>query len=261
MRSFLTLSLLGSALVVTAACSSGTGETGAGGGGGMGGDNGTCTAPTAVACSDQIFQGMNYQTNVASGLIVNDPDGAGFISKVDATAGGFGAPNPDSYVYAKFSATGLEKVAISDEQSLDSMDWDIAFRRFIIRLNSGSGGPSCVSAARFAENPTYEATTAPPPNALYKKDDFFSDSCEMIPDGKGLPGSPATVLGGYWSYVNCVKMTDLVYVIRLADGRLVKFIVDSYYKPEVQEQCDTTDMIPMMDTGSAVFQVRWAFLP
>jgi hypothetical protein len=264
MRSFLGILLLGSALAFAPACSSDPSNTGAGasgGGGSGGGSDGTCTEPTAVACSDQVIQQMNFKTEVAPGLINDDPDGAGFLSVIDATAGGAFVSEPDSYVYAKFTETGLQKVAISDEQSLDSMDWDIALRRYVVRINSGNSGPSCVAASRLPGTPVYDELTAAPDGLTYRKDEYFSDSCQIIPDGSGLEGSPSTVLSGYWSYKNCVKMTGNVYIVRLADGRLVKLTVASYYSPDVQEQCDTTDTIPMTSTGSAVFRVRWAFLP
>jgi hypothetical protein len=56
-------------------------------------------------------------------------------------------------------------------------------------------------------------------------------------------------------------MTDAIFAIELADGRHVKFIVLDYYTPAVQDQCNTTGMVPMTNTGSANFRVRWAFLP
>jgi hypothetical protein len=273
MRSFLTLSLLGTLLTFFPACSSDPDNTGAGAAGGSGGSGGAggaggggggmvvaCTEPAAVPCEDQVIQGMNFQNDIAPGLITNEADGAGWKSGIDATAGGAFVSDPDSYVYAKFTETGLQKVEISDEDSIASMDWDIAFRRYVVRINSGNSGPSCVAATRTKEGTTYEELTAAP-ELPFRKDEYFSEACELIPDGSGLPGSPATALSGYWSYVNCVKMTGTVFAVRLADGRALKLIVDTWYEPSVQEQCNTTDSIPMMNTGSANFRIRWAFLP
>ncbi|APR78444.1 Hypothetical protein A7982_03791 [Minicystis rosea] len=266
-------SLLGTTLVCLtclAACdggetSTGTGAGGTGGnatGGTGGGSTGPrCTTPTPVACADQIILAMNFQSEPAPGLITNTADGAGFISNVDATAGGAFVSKPDSYTYGKFTAQGLEKVSISDEASLDSMDWDIAFRRYIVRVNSADSGPSCVQAGRMPGTPKYEEVTSVPEGHSYHPDDTFTDSCELIPDGSGLDDSPATALSGYWTYPGCVQMTHRVFIIALADGRHVKFTVDDYYSPAVQQQCDETGAIPMSNTGSANFVVRWAFLP
>lgn len=233
------------------------GDSGAGGAGGAGGAAGLC-APTTLACSDQIILQMNLQTDIAPGKVDNAADGTGFLSTVDARAGGFGAADPDSYVHARFTDAGLEKVDISDQDSLDSVDWDIAFRRFVIRVNSGDSGPSCVTVARVPGTVVYDDYKMTSNNLVYKTDDYFTDSCDLIPDGSGL-GSPATALSSYWEYPGCVKMTNHVYVVELRDGRHVKFTVLSYYSEAAQMECDTTNMTS--SAGSAIFRVRWAFLP
>lgn len=248
-----------------AATSSGGGGTGGSAGGAGGGTGGgmvtpACTEPTEVACTDAILLDMNLQPDPTPGLITNEPNAAGgWISHIDATAGGAFASTPDSYTYGKFTADGLVKVEISDEASLTSMDWDIGFRRYVARINSGDSGPSCVEAARVP-NATYEDVTAVPDSVTYHADDYFTDTCDFIPDGSGLENSPATALSAYWTYPGCVKMSDYVFVLLLADGHHVKLVVDSYYDPAVQDQCDTMGSVPMGDTGSANFIVRWAFL-
>ncbi|WP_437903777.1 HmuY family protein [Sorangium sp. So ce327] len=219
-----------------------------------------CSEPTPVPCEDEVFQQMNLQDTVAPGEIVNEQDGAGIRSIVDATAGGPFASEPDAYVYARFTDAGLEKVEISDEASLQSMDWDIAFRRYIVRINSGHSGPSCVTAARLPGTPDYDGITEAPGEPRLRSDEYFTESCELIPDGSGLD-SPATALSGYWTYPGCVKMTGLVYVLQLADGRSLKLTVTHFYNEQTQAQCQETGMVPMEDTGSANFQIRWAFLP
>ncbi len=218
-----------------------------------------CTEPAQVACEDEVIQGMNLQATVASGEVRSEPDGAGFRSFIDATAGGAFATSPDAYVYARFTDSGLEKVAISDEESLGSMDWDIAFRRYVIRINSGNSGPSCVSAARLPGAPDYDALASAPDDLRLRKDEYFTESCELIADGSGLD-SPATALSGYWDYSSCLAMSGVVYVIALADGRQLKLTVTHYYSEEDQAECNETGMVSA--TGSAAnFQIRWAFLP
>lgn len=290
----LLLGLLGFPLCVSAGCSSGdaassggttTTQTGAGGaigagGAGVGGAGGAgvggaaaaggaggsvaalCTEPTLVACSDQVIVGMGFQSGVTKGLITNEPDGSGFRSHVDATAGGAFAPKPESYTYARFTDQGMVKVVLSDDKAIDSMDWDVAFRRYVARVNSKYSGPSCVQAARVPAK-TYDEVTAVPDKLTYHGDDIFTPEpdCTLIPDGSGLPGSPATALSSYWTYGGCVKMSHFVFVLALADGKHVKLEVEDYYTPSIQDQCDTTDAVPQGDTGSANFIVRWAFLP
>lgn len=258
----------GTQTTTTSSSSSGNGVGGAGGAGtggtGTGGGSAAaiCTMPTAVACSDAVIQQMNLQPSAAPGLISNMADGKGFSSTVDAKAGGFGANPPHSYVYGKFTPEGLQKVDISDEASLDSMDWDIAFRRYVVRVNSASSGPSCVSAARTIPGTKYEDVAAIPDGLMLKQDQYFTDApdCTLIEDGSGLPGSPATALSSYWQYPGCVKMSGNVFVIELADGHHLKFIMDQYYEDSAaQQQCNTMDTVPMGSVG-AVLTMRWAYL-
>lgn len=199
---------------------------------------------------------MDLKNNLAPGVISDAPDGNGFLSNIDASAGGF--MYTDSYVYVKFTDKGLVKVDLTDEDSIGSMDWDMAFRRFVIRINSGNSGPSCVAAARMKAGTTYDDVATAPADANFLADEYFSATCEVIPDGSGL-GSPATVMSGFWTYKSCVQMTDNVYVLRKADGQMVKVTVTDYYEPMLQEQCDTTGSVPM-GTPGAKMRIRWAFL-
>ncbi|WP_437314797.1 HmuY family protein [Sorangium sp. So ce385] len=264
----------GFALLALCACGSdepvapvGAGGAGAGGGASDGGGGSTaepepaCLEPTPVPCEDEVFQQMNLQSEVAPGELSNEQDGGGFRSLIDATAGGAFAAEPHAYVYARFTDGGLEKVEISDEASLGSMDWDIAFRRYVVRINSGHSGPSCVTAARLPGTPDYDALAEAPGELRLRSDEYFtSDTCELIPDGSGLE-SPATALSGYWKYPGCVEMSGAVYVLQLADGRRLKLTVTHFYDEENQAQCQETGAVPMGDTGAANLQIRWAFLP
>jgi HmuY protein len=275
MRSFDFLSVLAIAIPLTLGCSSdpnnpsgsttsgsgssssGGGGGGSGGGGGEGGSAPTCMIATPIACEDQVVQQMDFKKNVAPGLIVNAAEANGFSTEIDARAGGF--MYTDSYVYGKFTDKGLEKAELTDEQSIASGDWDIAFRRFIIRINSGNSGPSCTKAARLKTGTLFDDVTTAPVGANYLADEYFSAACELIPDGSGL-GSPATVMSGFWTYVNCVQMTDNVYVIETSSGAKVKLVVTDYYEPSDQELCDTTGAVPMGTPGGFI-KIRWAFLP
>jgi hypothetical protein len=222
-----------------------------------------CSAPTAVTCTDQSVLKLNLFATVPNRTITNTADGAGFLSEIDATGGATGgAITPrESFVYAKFTDAGLERVAISDEQAFDSMEWDIAFRRYIVRLNSGVSGPSCVAAARTAVGTSFDALTAVPDGLEYRTEAYMTASCDLIPDGSGLEGSPAVALSSYWTYPGCVAMTGNVFIVRRADGRRLKLTVEDYYTPTVQDLCDTNGSIPMtMPSGAAHFRVRWAFL-
>jgi hypothetical protein len=269
---FLPLFLILCALAGGAACSSepyapdeddsgegGTGGTGGAGGagGGTGGAPAACEA-TPIACSDQAFLDLNYQTEPAPGKIENAADGSGFFTTVDARAGGAFVSEPHSYVYARFTEAGLEKVELSDEASLDSMDWDIAFRRYVIRVNSGDSGPSCTSVARVPGMVNYDDVTSVPATLDFNTEDYYTADCTFIEDGSGLEKSPATTLSSYWQYPGCVQMTKRVFVVELRDRRRLKLTVSGYYSETAQEECDTTGS--SSGNGSGMIRFRWAFL-
>lgn len=236
----------------------GSGDTDGGSDGGT--STAICTEPTAVECEDQVWQFLDFKTQVAAGEVTNTQDGEVWVSEVDARAGGAFSVT-DAYTYARFTDQGLVKLPVDDDGALGSMDWDIGFRRYVVRLNGGDSGPSCVAGARMPPSITFEGLTSVPGTPAWNVDDYMTGSCEFVSDGSGLESSPATVLAGYYSYPGCLQMTGNVYVIRLADGRFVKFTIEAYYAPlSAQETCEQTGQHPSGGT-SAVFTVRWAFIP
>lgn len=257
-------------VVVQGGGSGGGTATGGGGGGsnadagsdagtdaGVPTDGGMTCGPSAVACTDQSVNSLDFRGVVSTKAITEIGTTAGeFLTTVDATAGGL---NPtEAYVYAKFSRTGLQKVAITDEPSLDSTAWDIAFRRYVIRLNSGVSGPSCVTAAHTSAGTTFEDVANV--GLTFLEEEYFAGAtCEYVEDGHGLE-SPGTVLSSYWDYAGCVKMTGEVFVIALADGHHVKLQVIEYYgEPGAQDMCNDSDTLPGV-FRSANFKIRWAYL-
>jgi len=210
------------------------------------------------ACSDEQIAALRFSDEASGGNITEEGTIEGeFKTLVDATAGGF---NGDlGYTYARFTETGLDKVDISDEESLDEMDWDIAFRRYIIRLNSGVSGPSCVLGGRTSPTTVWDELTAPPESITYHAEQYYiGEACEYVPEPSGI-GSPQTVLSSFWSYPGCVAMTDNIYVVALRDGRHVKLQVLSYYSPDAQKTCNQTGSAPTPN-GSGNIRLRWAFL-
>jgi len=217
----------------------------------------SCQA-TEPLCSDEQIAQLAFSDQASGGPITEEGTAEGvFISHVDATAGGFNGSL--GYTYARFTDAGLVAVELSDEASLDAMDWDIAARRFVLRLNSGVSGPSCVTGGRTAPGTTFEGLTEVPPAVTLREEQYFTaDGCEYVSDTSGI-GSPQTVLASFWSYGGCVAMTDNVYLVALANGRHVKLQILSYYAPAVQETCNKTDAAPTPN-GAGNIRIKWAFL-
>lgn len=223
-----------------------------------------CTA-AAVACTDESIQKLRFfdlndagMPAVNPGAVTEEGTISGeFTTHLDAIAGGL-TPNT-SYVYGRFTPTGFEKLALSDVEALGSMDWDLSVRRYVMRINSGVGGPSCTEAARLAPGTTFESVTEVPANLMWRTEEYFTGtSCEYVAETSGI-GSPATALSSFWQYSGCVQMTDNVFVLHLNSGRYVKLQVLSYYSPDIQAECNDAG-VAQMPNGAGNIRIRWAYI-
>lgn len=215
-----------------------------------------CTEQEPVACFDDLLIDLSLQTDVSNGAVSSDPDGNDWVSDVDASAGGVTEAPSNPWVYVKFTDAGLERVDIDDESALESMEWHLAARRFVLRLNGGSSGPSCVAAAALPGADYDTVTLDDMEGANFFEDDYYSASCDLINDSSGLPGSPQVALGPWWSYPNCVATTGVPFLIQLDTGRVLKFTVPRYYGTQ-QAGCNNNST-PGGD--SANYRFRWSFL-
>jgi len=256
----------------TGGTAGGTGTAGGSGmGGGSGGGSGTAggfaddagvprCGMTAVPCQDESVMLLPLKMTVNPDGVVEEGTVPGdFISRIDARAGG---SNPqDSFLYFSFGNQGLVKKAISDEQSLVSMDWDFALRRYVLRLNSGVSGPSCVEGARTAPGTDFATLTVTPPNLMWRTEEYFTPPtppatmCTEVGHPSGL--SVSTALSSWWTYMSCVQTTSNVYVVRTREGRYVKLQVLSYYRPADQITCNNTGV---MGQDAAIVRMRWGFI-
>ena len=215
-----------------------------------------CEEPVEVDCIDDLILDLSlHDDKVSEGDVVTEFDGADFVTAIDATAGGFNNAAQNAWVYLKFTDDGAEKVEIDDETALESMDWDLSARRFILRLNGGSSGPSCVGAATFMES-SYDELTEIPDGLTYGEDDYYTSDCTLINDSSGLPDNPQVVLGAWWEYPGCVATTGYPHLIQTADGRVLKLVVEAYYATG-QENCNASGT-PGSD--SANLSVRWTWM-
>jgi hypothetical protein len=223
----------------------------------------TC-APVAPTCVDEQISMLDLFSTVSTRIVEEESADPGtHVSHIDSMAGGV-SPS-ESYVYARFTDAGLVRVDISDQDAFASTEWDIAFRRFIIRLNSGVSGPSCVQAARLPNDPgtggppAFDSVTSVPGGLAFHSEVYMTASCSIVPDESGLM-SPATVLSSFWTYPGCVSMSHNVYILTLADGRNVKLEVVGYYNPTDQANCDATGAMPTTTGSSGNIRIHWAYL-
>jgi hypothetical protein len=213
-----------------------------------------------VPCQDESVSALSLFDKPSQGRIIDDlHQGDTFESVIDATGGGL-TPS-ESFVYARFTDSGLKRVDLSDEQAFRSLDWDLAFRRYIIRLNSGVSGPGDVTGARTRPNTDFDALRELPEELEFRTEEYFTDSCAFVNDTSGLEGGPGTALSSFWSYPGCVSMTHNVYVVEVTQPkkRHVKLTVQAYYSLKAQRSCDSTGTVPS-PSGAGNLRVRWAFL-
>ncbi len=212
-----------------------------------------CT-PGPVPCEDALVLDLSLVAAVSQGVVTNTADGDGWRTEVDARAGGLPGLSTNPWVYLRFEQQGAVRVEIDDFEALESEEWHIAAKRYALRLNGGSGGPSCVAAAALVDQ-SYEAIDARG-DAVAELESFYDDSCTLQDDGMGL-GAPGYTLTPWWTYPGCVATTAVPFVIDLPDGGAIKLVVDSYYGSG-QANCNDTGT---MGSDAGRFVWRWAQLP
>ncbi|MEN9785179.1 MAG: hypothetical protein RLZZ299_443 [Pseudomonadota bacterium] len=197
-----------------------------------------CTDPEPPACIDAMIQDLSlHDDKVSDAEVSTTRDGDDFVTFVDASAGGYSRASAHPWTYVRFTELGAERVNVDDETALTDMTWHMAFRRFIIRLNSGDSGPSCVGASALMGR-RYDAVDAVPEGVTFLEDDSYTDDCSLINDSSGLPGSPQVAMGPWWDYPGCVDTTGTPFVVQLEDGRVLKLVVERYYDGDGDDECD-----------------------
>lgn len=215
-----------------------------------------CTEPTEPACIDAMILDLSLQDDKESdGDVITEVDGEDFVTVIDATAGGSSAASRNPWVYVQFTADGAERVDMDDETALEDMTWDLALRRFIIRLNSGDSGPSCVGAAEMDGD--YGDLDSVPDDVTFELENFYDDECALQEDQSGLPGSPAVVLGDWWAYHgSCVGTTLTPFLLQQADGHVVALVIEGYYETG-QEECNSDGIA---GENSGMITIRWRYV-
>jgi hypothetical protein len=227
-----TVAVLGAAL---GGCSSQAIETEAAGGtGGTAGStsttggNGTTVNPTPSACSAALRQSLSLVDEVSTAAVktLSEANGERTLY-IDASVGGLEGQDTHPWVYIAL-ATGTA-VAVTDLEALSSQAWDLAFKRSVVRTNSGDSGPGKGGAIRIGLPwDTVDKTT------LGKKtlpvESWFDDDCMLtLDDALNL----ITTFSG-WSMYNETEHVlsaapDVVFITGAADGTLYKVAVLDYY--------------------------------
>jgi hypothetical protein len=195
----------------------------AAGGAGSGAPSGAMSRP----CSATLKQVLSLVDGVSTAnvAILSESSGERTLF-VDAVAGGLDAKDKYPWVYVSLS-TG-QAVGLTDPQALTSTAWDLAFKRNLIRTNSGDSGPGHGGAIRIAlawdrvDRSTLGDKTLPIEN-------WFDANCMLE---LGDTGEIITTFNSWDEYdeaTHVLTPADAVYITAAADGTLYKLAILDYY--------------------------------
>ena len=214
-----------------------------------------CTDPVDPPCVDEIIQELSlHDDKTSSGEVTTTLEGEDFVTLVDASAGGMNNADNRAWTYVRFTPEGATRVDIDDETALEDMSWHLALRRFILRLNSGDSGPSCVGVAEQKKAAYEDLTAADVEGASYTLENFYDDECQLDTD---KIGGPLTAMEDWWSYTSCVETTSIPFLMQLDDGHVLKIVVEAYYEGSGQDECNTGGST---DAEGGYIQLRWRML-
>ena len=163
-------------------------------------------------------------------------------AEVDATAGGSMASSKNPFVYLDLIAG--KKVELSDVQAQDSGDWDVALKRWQLKVNSGDSGPSGVTVALVDGKDLSEVTAAP--TTRFEADRYFDDKCVVQLDPIGGLLTQLSDWYDYESGTSRITPKKRVYVLKRRDGKgHIKLQITAYYK----------------GMTSANYTLQWSMLP
>lgn len=222
------------ALGFIASCSSQPIEDnpGAAGGGNAaaGSANATGGNPNANApsnCSAALRQSLSLVDEVSTAAVSITRDEAGERQLyVDASVGGLAGQDTKPWVYVAL-ATG-QAVALTDLEALKSKEWDLAFKRSMVRTNGGDSGPGQGGALRIAL--PWDAVDA---STLGKKklpvEDWFDANCVINLDSTM---NLITTFSGWSSYDQVRHILsatpNVVFIAAGGDGALYKVAILDY---------------------------------
>lgn len=181
-------------------------------------------------CSSAREQLLGASSDVSDGQVsVVSRTGGATRLFVDATAGGQGTAELHPYTFV--SLADLEKVAVSGDGSLESVQWDLAFKRSTVYTNGGDGGPGQGGAVLLDKD--FASVTRADTNGIELiPERFFDADCNP---NVGITGSVYTDLADWYAYdaeTHVLSPNSGTYLVRSASGAWFKVQFQDYYATE-----------------------------
>lgn len=193
--------------------------------GAAGSGGGAATPPRA--CSGALKQSLGLVDEVSSAAVSTvDERAEEKTLYVDASAGGIEGQDEHAWVYVSL-ATG-QGVALTDLAALESRDWDLAFKRFVVRTNSGDSGPGRGGAIRVALD-FAQVDAATLGNKPLPIEEWFDDDCTLRVDENEELLTTFTGWSQYDEAKHVLNAADVTYIAAGADGALYKVAILDYY--------------------------------
>ena len=133
------------------------------------------------------------------------------------------ALNQIEWVYFDFETMSAPTIDVPRQ----SEDWDLAFRRFVIKVNGGVSGIGGVEFA-IVEDLNFTALTLPPVNAEWLAD-LADDPEDPDIDPEFLMATGPTGWFDYNPANHVLTPRDRVYVVRSVEGEYYKLKMITYY--------------------------------
>jgi HmuY protein len=196
-------------------------------GGGNGATGGSENNSMPSACSGALRQSLGLVAKVSTAAVSIITDGAAERTLyVDASAGGINGQDAFPWVYLSL-ATG-QRVALTDIDALSSKAWDLAFKRFVVRTNSGDSGPGNGGAIRIALSwDKVDASTLG--KQMLPRESWFDADCNLNVDENMELITTFTGWSEYDQVDHVLSPADVVYITAGADGSLYKVGILDYY--------------------------------
>jgi len=183
--------------------------------------------PAPRACSGALKQTLSLVDAVSEGLVstLSESETERTIF-IDATAGGIDGQDKQPWVYVALG-TG-QAVAITDLQAFKSIAWDLAFKRFVVRSNSGDSGPGKGGAIRIAL-PWEQVSRATLGDKALPIEEWFDDECMLQRDVNNELITSFTGWSEYDEANHVLNAADVVYIVAGGNGLLYKVAILDYY--------------------------------
>lgn len=131
----------------------------------------------------------------------------------------------DSFEWVYFDFDTMTAPTVDNPR--DSAEWDLAFRRFVVKVNGGVSGSGGVEFA-IVEGLTFTALTLPPANGEWLAD-LPDDAEDTDIDPEFLMATGPTGWFDYNPANHVLTPRDRIYVIRSVEGDYYKLKMITYY--------------------------------